>query len=155
MRYPPFILIIPLIVLSAHAMEPLYQGALDSAMKEYPPGDYQCFPVRYFTDNSIYLEKGAARNAAPKGSDDLLVPSGKDSTTLLFEGAAVFTQGRFDLATKRFQQTRLLDPTNENAKTKLNDIDTIRSAYGIFPLREHLHFPLPPRFETYDEVADH
>jgi len=110
-----------------HAADPAYEIELQRAMRLYPPGDYNAAPATRFSPITTF-EKVVVSPAF-----DLLEPvepSDKDIKTLFSEAASCFTAGRWDLATKRYKQSLLLDPENRDAKACLYDILLLRSLYG-------------------------
>ncbi len=124
---------VSLVVLSANAMDPAYQKALDESVKQFPPGDYNSPVVvkRFIADPESV---GILRKANSDGAieRELLQPvemPEKDTKTLFSEAATYFARGRYDLATKRYKQALLLDSDNINAKANLYDITVIWTMY--------------------------
>jgi len=117
---------------SAYAIDPVYQEAIDAAVKEYPPGDYNSIPVRRFSTNLTPEQILNKSKSMETIEFDLLRPvemPDKDIRTLFSEAALYFTEGRFDLAEKRYKQSLLLEPDNTKAKANLFDIMIIRCLY--------------------------
>ena len=126
------LIMIAFIGLSAHAMDPAYQKALDEAVKQCPPGDYNSPVLRRFTPDPLSVQSFRKSNSEGAIEKELLQPvemPDKEIKTLFSEAAMYFTKGRYNLATKRYKQALLLDPENINAKAYLYDITVIRSMH--------------------------
>ncbi len=109
-----------------HAAEPDYDAELKRAMKLYPPGDYDGMPIMRSAP-IITVEKPVA-----SPTFKLLKPverSEKSLESLLSEAPQFFTNGRTDLAMKRYKQVLLIDPENKDAKSRLYDIILIRTLW--------------------------
>jgi len=57
------LIMIAFIAVSAHAMDPAYQKALDDAVKQCPPGDYNTAPVRRFTPDPLSVQSFRKSNS--------------------------------------------------------------------------------------------
>ncbi len=96
-------------------------------MRDYPPGDYHGRPVRKFPAISRVEKADVAPILDPLVPVE---PSHKDRRTLFSEAAGYFSDGRWDLAIKRYRQLLFIDPENRDARANLRDIVILESLYG-------------------------
>ena len=97
-----------------------YQRALERAMRDYPPGDYEGPVVKRFYSVSA-IESSAKWTLEQELLSPVEVPK-RDIGILSSEAARYFSEGRWDLAIKRNKQILLVDPENVAAKASLYDI---------------------------------
>ncbi len=119
-------------VYAVETVDPEYQADLDTALKTNPPGDYNLPVTRPFPLIKSFSKSN--RGANPLSVFDLgllkaVEPSDKDIKTLSSEAASYFLQGRWDLASKRYKQTLLLEPDKLESKANLLDILMLQFMY--------------------------
>jgi tetratricopeptide (TPR) repeat protein len=110
-----------------YAADSPYEIEFQRAIKLYPPGDYNSVPVMHFSPITTIVKQ------YKPPTFDLLAPvetSDTDIKILFTEAARYFATGRWDLAEKRYKQTLLLDPNNNDAKAHLYDILILRSLWS-------------------------
>jgi len=123
MRVPSFTLLL-LLPVAAFAQDAGYQKALDQALKDYPPGDYDSRSIPRPRETFGYEGTRAFFKSPQKLEEEILEKKERspDGVNSLFRSASDYvSSGRYDLALKRYRQILANEPDNDKAKAGLYD----------------------------------
>jgi tetratricopeptide (TPR) repeat protein len=124
-----FLLLTPL---AAFAQDAGYQKALDQALKDFPPGDYDSGSIPRPRETFGYEGTRAFFKSPEKLEEEILekAETSQDSVDSLFTSASDYvSSGRYDLALKRYRQILAKEPQNEKAKAGLYDFVILWTLY--------------------------
>ncbi len=118
--------------LAAFAQDAGYQKALDQALKDFPPGDYDSRTVPRPRETFGYEGTRAFFKSPQKLEEEILekAEDSEESVDSLFKSASDYvSKGRYDLALKRYRQILAKEPNNEKAKAGLYDFIVLWTFY--------------------------
>lgn len=130
MRTPSLALL--LLPVAVFAQDAGYQKALDQALKDFPPGDYDSRWIPRPRETLGYEGTRAFFKSPQKLEEEILKKeeASQDSVVVLFKSASDYvSKGRYDLALKRYRQILAKEPDNEKAKAGLYDFIILWTLY--------------------------
>jgi len=132
MRTPALAPLLLLCPIAAFAQDAGYQKALEQALKDYPPGDYDSVIIRR-TPESVPFQSTRDYYKSPQKLEEAILgktEDSRDSVESLFKAAADFvSRERYDLVLKRYRQILAREPDNEKAKAGLYDFVVLWTLY--------------------------
>lgn len=131
MRTPSLALLL-LLPVAAFAQDAGYQKALDQALKDFPPGDYDSRWIPQPRETFGYEGTRAFFKSPLKLEEEILEKeeASQDNVVVLFQSASDYvSKGRYDLALKRYRQILAKEPENEKAKAGLYDFIILWTLY--------------------------
>ncbi len=126
-----FLLLCPL---AAFAQDAGYQKALEQALKDFPPGDYDSGTIPRPREPMGHEGTRAFFKSPQKLEGEILetAEDSKDSVDSLFKSASEYASNwRYDLALKRYRQILAREPDNEKAKAGLYDFIVLWTLYRM------------------------